>query len=65
MKFNLEIEKVTNRIRELSILLRNKEPLQRSKEINDILIHGEKISLEVLKDAWDYFAYKKGVMNSF
>jgi hypothetical protein len=64
MKFNMETERVANRIKELSILLHEKKSLQRAKEINDILIYGDKISLEILQDAWDYFAYKKGIKNS-
>jgi hypothetical protein len=64
MRINMEIERIANRIKELSIVLKEKHPIQRAKEINDILIHGEKVSITILQDAWDYYAYKKGITKS-
>ncbi len=32
-----------------------------AKDINDILIYGDKVSLSLLKSAWNYFAQRKGV----
>ena len=32
-----------------------------AKEINDILIIGDKVPLSLLNPSWDYFAKRKGV----
>lgn len=32
-----------------------------AKEINDILIYGDKVPLSLLKSAWNYFAQRKGI----
>ena len=34
-----------------------------AKEINDILIYGDKVPLSLLKSAWNYFAQRKGVIS--
>lgn len=33
------------------------------KKINDILIFGEKVPLNILEAAWDFFANARGVVN--
>ena len=32
-----------------------------AKEINDILVYGDKIPISLLNPSWDYFAKRKGV----
>jgi len=32
-----------------------------AKEINDVLIYGDKVPLSLLNPSWDYFAQRKGV----
>jgi len=32
-----------------------------AKNINDVLIHGDKVPIQLLKPAWEIFAKKKGV----
>lgn len=34
-----------------------------AKEINDILIYGDKIPISLLNSSWDYFAKRKGVIS--
>lgn len=34
-----------------------------AKEINDILIYGDKVPVSLLNPSWDYFAKRKGVIS--
>jgi len=64
MALTQEIEYVAQRIGELYSALKGKDTLAKTaKKINDILIFGENVSIQVLLSAWDYYAYKKGIKN--
>ena len=65
-RFTLMIQhnspEIAERIDRLYSAMKGKEsPEIIAKEINDILIYGDKVPLSLLKSAWDYFAQRKGV----
>ena len=45
----------------ISVLNGKESPDVIAKEINDILIYGDKIPFNIVSSAWDYFAKRKGV----
>ena len=64
MGLTQETEYIAQRIGELYSALKGKDTeAKTAKKINDILIFGEKVSIQVLLSAWDYYAYKKGIIN--
>lgn len=65
MSLTKETESTAKRIGELYSILKEIDTTSKiAKKINDILIYGEQVSIPVLRDAWDYFAYKKGITKS-
>ena len=56
----MEIEQVTFRIASLSKTLCDVEQSKRAFQINNILLLGENVPPEVLRNAWHYYSYKNG-----
>lgn len=53
---------IAEKIGRLYLAMREQESLEIiAKEINDILIYGDKVPLSLLKPSWHYFAKQKGV----
>ncbi len=53
---------IAEKISRLYLAMKEQEsPEIIAKEINDILIIGDKVPLSLLKSAWTYFAERKGV----
>ncbi len=62
MELTKKIEQAAMKIGQLYNALQNTDSSQHiAKQINDILIYGDKISLNELEVAWNYFAKMKGV----
>ena len=62
MMSQLTVPEIAEKIGRLYSAMREHEsPEIIAKEINDILIYGDKTSLSLLKSAWTYFAQRKGV----
>jgi len=56
------IPDVAEKISRLFSAMKGKESLDIvAKDINDILIYGDKIPISLLNPSWDYFAKRKGV----
>jgi len=56
------VPSIAKRISQLFSTLKGKDSIQNTaKIINDILLYGDKISLQLLRPSWDYFAKRKGV----
>ena len=65
MRLTQETERVAKRIGELYSVFKGTDAhVKITKKINDILIFGENVSIPDLSEAWDYYAYKKGIPNS-
>ena len=53
---------IAERINTLFLALRGKDSISDiAKNINDILIYGDKIPINIVSGAWEYFAKRKGV----
>jgi len=53
---------IAERISKLFSALKGKESVDViAKDINDILIYGDKVPVSLLNPSWDYFAKTKGV----
>ena len=53
---------VAEKISRLFFAMNDKElPDVVAREINDILIYGDKVPYNIISSAWDYFAKSKGV----
>ena len=62
MMSQLTVPEIAEKIGRFYLAMREQEsPEIIVKEINDILIYGDKVPLSLLKSAWDYFAKRKGV----
>ncbi len=60
----LTVPEIAEKISRLYLAMKNQEsPEIIAKEINDILIYGDKVPLSLLKSAWHYFAQRKGVIS--
>ena len=58
------VPEIAEKIGRLYSVMREQESLEIiAKEINDILIIGDKVPLSLLSPSWDYFAKRKGVTN--
>lgn len=53
---------VSKRIEELYKVMKHlHDPSDIAKNINDILIYADKIPINIVSGAWEYFAKRKGV----
>lgn len=57
------IPSIAERISKLFSAMKGQESAENiAKNINDILIYGDKISVSLLSSSWDYFAKRKGLI---
>lgn len=55
---------IAEKISRLFSVMKGKESLDIiAKDINDILIYGDKIPISLLNPSWDYFAKRKKVIS--
>ena len=61
----MNVSEIAEKINELYSAVRqtSTSPNEIADKINSILIHGDGVSTDILKSAWDYFAKRKGVSN--
>ena len=64
MSTTITVPEICTRIEDLHLMLKKgNSSVEIGKKINDVLIHADKIPLQLLKPAWEIFAKKKGVEN--
>lgn len=62
MMSQLTVPEIAEKIGRLYTAMKGQESSEIiAREINDILIYGDKVPLSLLKSAWDYYAQRKGV----
>lgn len=60
----LTVPEIVEKISRLYSAMKNQEsPEIIAKEINDILIYGDKVPISLLNPSWDYFAKRNGVIS--
>ena len=60
----LTVPEIVGKISRLYSAMKNQEsPEIIAKEINDILIYGDKVPISLLNPSWDYFAKRNGVIS--
>lgn len=61
----MNVPEISEKIDELyrSVRQISRSPDEIANKINSILIYGDRVSPDILKPAWDYFAKRKGVNN--